>query len=67
MSRTILFDLPPDVKGFVKETDDGSQIVILNSRLTREANITTYAHEVSHVDDFGKDINVSLLEKHRHK
>lgn len=45
MSRTILYDLPHDVRGFVREDIDGEAIFILNARLTRESNIKTYLHE----------------------
>ena len=39
MSRTILYDLPHDVRGFVREDIDGEAIFILNARLTRESNM----------------------------
>ena len=42
MSRTILYDLPHDVRGFVREDIDGEAIFILNARLTRESNMKTY-------------------------
>lgn len=35
--------------------------------LTREANIKTYKHEISHADVFGKEVDVNELEKIRHK
>lgn len=44
-----LKDLPPSVRGFVFHTDDGDPVVILNSRLTREANRRSWLHELRHV------------------
>ena len=55
MTKVVLYPLPHKCKGFCHETEDGSQIVVLNSRLTRETNIKTYEHEISHADDFGKE------------
>lgn len=45
-----LQDLPPSVRGFVCHTDDGDPVVILNSRLTREANRGSYDHELRHIE-----------------
>ena len=67
MTKVVLYPLPPKCKGFCHETEDGSQIVVLNSRLTREANIRTYTHEISHADDFRKESDVNELEKIRHE
>ena len=50
MSRTILYDLPHDVRGFVREDIDGEAIFILNARLTRESNMKTYLHEQEHYE-----------------
>lgn len=44
-----LVDLPPSVRGFVFHDDDGSIVIILNSRLTREANGRSYFHELRHI------------------
>jgi len=67
MTKVVLYPLPHKCKGFCHESEDGSQIVVLNSRLTREANIITYTHEISHADDFGKALDVNKLEKIRHE
>lgn len=47
--RTKLMNLPQCVKGFVCHDDDGEAIIVLNSRLSREQNKKTYAHERRHV------------------
>lgn len=44
-----LMNLPQGVKGFVCHDDDGEAIIVLNSRLSREQNKKTYAHERRHV------------------
>lgn len=49
MSRTILYDLPHDVRSFVREDIDGEVIFILNARLTWESNMKTYLHEQEHI------------------
>lgn len=68
MSRTILYDLPHDVRGFVREDVDGTPIIILNARLTHEANLATYRHEQEHYEkDCGKNLCVNEIEAQRHK
>ena len=67
MTKVVLYPLPHKCKGFCHEADDGSQIVVLNSRLTREENMKTFVHEISHTDDFGKELDVNELEKVRHE
>lgn len=72
MSRTILYDLPHDVRGFVREDIDGEAIFILNARLTRESNmktyLKTYLHEQEHYEkDCGKNLCVDEIEAQRHK
>lgn len=46
----ILTDLPTSVRGFVFEGEDGEPMIVVNARLTREANRKTYDHEKTHVD-----------------
>ena len=59
MTKVVLYPLPHKCKGVFHETEERSQIVVLNSRLTREANIKTFEHEISHADDFGKGLDVN--------
>lgn len=47
--RVILQDLPTSVRGFVFHSDDGDPVIVVNSRLTREQNRRTYAHEKRHI------------------
>lgn len=45
-----LVDLPTSVRGFCYHDDDGECYIVLNARLTREANQKTYDHEQLHID-----------------
>ena len=49
-NEVILQDLPTSVRGFVFLGDDGEPVIIVNSRLTREANRLTYRHERRHIE-----------------
>ena len=44
-----LLDLPTSVRGFCYHDNDGNQYIVLNARLTREANQKTYDHERQHI------------------
>lgn len=47
--QTRLENLPHGVRGFCYHDDDGRCYVILNARLTREANAGSYDHELGHI------------------
>lgn len=32
MSRTVLYDLPPGIRGFIREDEDGEAVYIINSK-----------------------------------
>lgn len=65
----ILAPLPTTIRGFVHENDDGSYTVVLNDRLTREANVISAYHELEHVlhEDFSQDKDVDQIEAERHR
>lgn len=72
MVRTYLYDLPLKCRGFIlKDPYTGDEAIILNARLTNEANRETYAHEIYHKChgdlDSGKDVNAIESEAHRLK
>lgn len=46
---TILSDLPTTVRGFCCHAPDGSDIIVLNSRMPKEIQRKTYAHERNHI------------------
>lgn len=59
--KAILLDLPTTVRGFVVGKDDPT--IVLNARLSHEANMETYRHELRHIerDDFER-FNVETCE-----
>lgn len=65
--RTVLCDLPTDIKGYVLRKDDFFTIV-LNSRLDYQQNIKTFMHESSHIieNDFDSNKKASELEIYAH-
>ena len=68
MFRTVLCDLPHDIRGFFKEDVDGGAVCVLNARLTHELNAETYLHEREHYQkDCGKTLCVDEIEAQRHK
>ncbi len=48
-NHVILQDLPTSVRGFVFSGEDGEPVIVLNSRLTREANRRAFRHEKDHI------------------
>ena len=64
-----LYDLPCKCRGFILRdpyTDEES--IILNARLTCEANKETYAHEMRHrlLGDLDSDEDVNAIENRAH-
>lgn len=60
MINVCLLQLPVSIKGFVRQNEDGTYTIVLNSRLSYEQNVKTYKHELSHIlnSDFDTyDIN----------
>lgn len=56
-----LQDLPVSVRGFCYHDDDGRAYIILNARLTREMNASSYLHELRHISR-GDMYNPDYLE-----
>ena len=50
-------DMPCRIHGMIRENEDGSYTVILNSRDSRERNMKAYQHELEHLfrGDFQRD------------
>ena len=46
-----LCNLPARARGLCYHDDDGSPLIVLNARLTREQNRRTYDHELKHIED----------------
>ena len=64
-----MVDLPVSVKAFVHRNDDDSYTIILNSRLCREQNVSSYLHELQHFDnaDLESFETADSLEYKRHE
>lgn len=65
--RVIMYNLPTSIKGFTVN-QDGSNTIILNSRLSYEQNLKSFEHEVKHIKnkDFEKkDANLIELKTRR--
>ena len=64
-----LVDMPPKVRSFVRESDDGcSATIIVNSRLSYEAQLLRYRHEIDHLgnNDFEEE-DVDQIEQEAHE
>ena len=67
--QVYLYDLPVKCRGFILRdpyTDEES--IIINARLTREANVKTYIHEIRHklCGDLDSDENINIIEARAH-
>lgn len=67
--KVMLYPLPHKIRGFICADNEGGELFVLNSRLTREANQQTMLHELEHTanGDIYRECNVGILEKERHK
>lgn len=67
--RTVLVDLPCDCRGCVVENSDGESCIVLNSRMSHEMNLKSYAHELRHIknNDLHCDEDVNEIEMYCHK
>lgn len=63
--RAVYARLPRTVGGFCAIDENGERVCVLNCLLSKEHNLITYLHEISHINDNGC-INVDTLEKRRH-
>ena len=45
-----VIDLPHDIHGLTTIADDGSYIILLNARDSRERNRQSYLHELKHIE-----------------
>lgn len=66
-----LVDLPCSVRGCVVKDFDNEEYytIMLNSRLSHEANLSSYRHELEHIDcgDFTSGLPTDYIESLRHK
>ena len=67
-TNVIITDFPDgSAREVVTENPDGGHTVLLNARLTREAQLLAYDHAVKHIehDDFRKE-DVQEIEANAH-
>lgn len=65
--NTIFVDMPVTISGYtIRKGDDYT--IVLNSKLSHEKHLETYAHELDHITngDFEK-FGADLIELHAHK
>lgn len=62
-------DLPCAIGAFVISNNDDTYTIILNSRLSREKNMESYAHELLHIKngDYEKKCSIDLIEIAAHR
>lgn len=65
--RVIMLDLPTTVKGYVLQTFDGYNTIVLNARLNIWQNRKSFRHEIEHIvnDDFHSDLTATQIEARR--
>lgn len=59
-----LIDLPPRIRGVACVDEEGTPTVYLNSKHSRDINVSAFAHELGHVqrDDFYNVLSISYAE-----
>ncbi len=57
-------ELPPKIYAFVHPNDDGTYIIFLDPRRSRDQQIEDYIHEIWHIirDDMHSFLPVSVIE-----
>ena len=63
-----LIDMPCSVTGITVKVDADTYCILINARLSHEAQIRAYDHEIAHIDngDFDHMVTVDQLECLRH-
>ena len=61
--------LPTTVRAYVVANADMTYTIILNSSLSREQNLISYAHELDHIEngDYEKKCSVDMIEFYAHE
>lgn len=63
-----LIDMPHSIRGITVKVDADTFVILINSRLSQDAQIRAYDHEIAHIDngDFDHMYTVDQLEHLRH-
>lgn len=61
--------LPSTVKAYVVANADMTYTIVLNSALSREQNVLSYAHELDHIrnGDYDRKCSADLIELYSHE
>ena len=65
-----LYNLPVKCRGFIlRDPYTGEESIILNARLTNEANKETYVHELLHklLGDLDSKEDINIIENRAHR
>ena len=57
-------ELPPKIYAFVHPNDDGTYIIFLDPRRSRDQQIEDYIHELMHIlnEDFYNELPIQIIE-----
>ena len=66
---TRLYDMPTDIRSFVRHNPDDTYTIVINSRLNIESRRKRYIHELRHIrrGDFDREETADRIEKRAHK
>lgn len=58
-------ELPPKIYAFVHPNDDGTYLIFLDPRRSRDQQIEDYIHELMHIlsGDFYNDLPIQIVER----
>lgn len=65
---TRLVNLPTTINGYTVCDKNGDYNIFINARISHEARLETYKHELNHIKrgDFQSNARVGLIEIHAH-
>ncbi len=68
MINVFFKDMPSRIKAVHTKNDDGSYSIFLNSRLSKEVQLSGYVHEICHIDkeDIDSVDDIDTLEFYAH-
>ena len=69
-TRVLLVNMPTTIKGYTVPSRDGQfYTIVINSKLNRETQESTYDHECRHIlnGDFEKKLQADIIEFYAHK
>lgn len=65
---TYVVDMPTTIRSYVISNEDSSFCIVLNAKLSHEAQLQAYQHEIEHIwnKDFDKKGDVGIIEISAH-